>query len=169
MQNPFSGLQFAFFACNITFQTCRNDPPVTKDIIQNIFEFGQGLTPPVGAQKWAFLSKVAPLFYMNELMLFIDSFVPPGVSKTEDPAVSWRSVEQMCNLAQKWQFSSPNKRSQTLIKFKNVLYGVYWDQYQGVKTPVLWLNVLFQNRSTPQAPQSPYIKKANSGATTISS
>jgi hypothetical protein len=27
MQNPFSGLQFAFFACNITFQTCGNDPP----------------------------------------------------------------------------------------------------------------------------------------------
>jgi uncharacterized membrane protein len=27
MQNPFSGLLFAFFACNISFQTCGNDPP----------------------------------------------------------------------------------------------------------------------------------------------
>jgi hypothetical protein len=31
--------------------------------IQNIFELGQGLTPPVGAQKWPFLGKVAPLLY----------------------------------------------------------------------------------------------------------
>jgi hypothetical protein len=28
MQNHFSGLQFPFFACNITFQTCGNDPPL---------------------------------------------------------------------------------------------------------------------------------------------
>jgi hypothetical protein len=34
MQNPFSGLQFAFFACNITFQTCGNDPP---DVFQGHF------------------------------------------------------------------------------------------------------------------------------------
>jgi hypothetical protein len=27
MQNPFSGLQFAFFASIITFQICGNDPP----------------------------------------------------------------------------------------------------------------------------------------------
>jgi hypothetical protein len=33
------------------------------DTIQNIFEFGQGLTPPVGAQKWPFLNQVALLFY----------------------------------------------------------------------------------------------------------
>jgi hypothetical protein len=35
MQNPFSGLQFAFFACNITFQTCGNDPP--KKIMKELF------------------------------------------------------------------------------------------------------------------------------------
>jgi hypothetical protein len=27
---------------------------VPIDTMQNIFEFGQGLTPPVGAQKWPF-------------------------------------------------------------------------------------------------------------------
>jgi hypothetical protein len=32
MQNPFSGLQFAFFACNINFQTCGNDPPKKKNV-----------------------------------------------------------------------------------------------------------------------------------------
>jgi hypothetical protein len=36
---------------------------VPIDTIQNIFEFGQGLTPPVGARKWPFLGQVATLFY----------------------------------------------------------------------------------------------------------
>jgi hypothetical protein len=68
--------------------------------------------------------------------LFFLSFYPPWTDslwKTDDPAVSWRSVEQRCNLAQKWPFSSPNRRGQTLTKFKNILYGVYWDQYQDSK------------------------------------
>jgi hypothetical protein len=69
--------------------------------------------------------------------------------KNDDPAVSWRSTEQRCNLAQKWPFSSPNRRGQTLIKFKNILYGVYWDQYQGFKAPAFWLNVLFQKATPP--------------------
>jgi hypothetical protein len=75
------------------------------------------------------------------------SFNPPWTDslwKTEDSAVSWRSVEQRCNLAQKWQFSSPNRRGQTLTKLKNILYGVYWDQYKGLfETPAFWLNVFF--------------------------
>jgi hypothetical protein len=40
MQNPFSGLQFAFFACNITFQTCGNDPPkliLNRDFSLSVF------------------------------------------------------------------------------------------------------------------------------------
>jgi hypothetical protein len=49
----------------------------------------------------------------------------PGQIHCEKPAVSWRSVEQRCNLAQKWPFSSPNRRAQTLTKLKNILYGVY--------------------------------------------
>jgi hypothetical protein len=34
------------------------------------------------------------------------------------------------------------------------LYGVsvYWDQYQGFKTPAFWLNVLFQKVAPPQPP-----------------
>jgi hypothetical protein len=36
---------------------------VPIDAIQIFFEFGQGFTPPVGAQKWPFLGQVAPLFY----------------------------------------------------------------------------------------------------------
>jgi hypothetical protein len=36
---------------------------VPIDTIQNIFEFSQGLTSPVGARKWPFLGQVAPLFY----------------------------------------------------------------------------------------------------------
>jgi hypothetical protein len=76
--------------------------------------------------------------------LFFLSFYPPWTDslwKTEDSVVSWRSVEQRCNLAQKWSFWSPNGRGQPLTKFKNILYGVYWDQYQGFKTPAFWLNV----------------------------
>jgi hypothetical protein len=29
------------------------------------------------------------------------------------------------------------------------LYGVYWDQYQGFKTPAFWLNVFFQKAAPP--------------------
>jgi hypothetical protein len=31
-----------------------------------------------------------------------------------------------------------------LTKFVNILYGVYWDQYQGFKRPAFWLNEFFQ-------------------------
>jgi hypothetical protein len=40
-------------------------------------------------------------------------------------------------------------RGQTLTKFKNILHGVYWDQYQGFKTPAFWLNVFFQKAAPP--------------------
>jgi hypothetical protein len=35
---------------------------VPIDTIQNIFEFGQGLTAPVGAQKWPFLGQVVKFY-----------------------------------------------------------------------------------------------------------
>jgi hypothetical protein len=47
---------------------------VPKDIIQNIFEFGQGLTPPVGARKWPFLGQVAPFFYRTPGNFWIFGF-----------------------------------------------------------------------------------------------
>jgi hypothetical protein len=46
---------------------------------------------------------------------------------------------------------SPNRRGQNLTKFKNILYGVYWNQYQGFKTPAFWLNVFFQKAAPPYA------------------
>jgi hypothetical protein len=84
--------------------------------------------------------------------LFFLSFYPPWTDslwKTEDPAISGRSVEQRCNLAQKWPFSSPSRRGQTLTKFKNILYGVYWNLYQGFKTPAFCLNEFFQKAAPP--------------------
>jgi hypothetical protein len=36
---------------------------VSIDTIQNNFEFGPGLTLPVGARKWPFLGQVESLFY----------------------------------------------------------------------------------------------------------
>jgi hypothetical protein len=81
--------------------------------------------------------------------------VHPGLIHCEKPtAVSWRSVKQKCNLAHKWPSSSLNRRGQTLTKFKNIFYGVYWDQYQGLKTPVFWLNVFFQKAASPSYPHS---------------
>jgi hypothetical protein len=44
---------------------------------------------------------------------------------------------------------SSDRRGQTLTKFKNIFYGVYWDQYQGFKTPAFWLNVFFQKAAPP--------------------
>jgi hypothetical protein len=44
------------------------------DTMQNIFEFGQGLTPPVGARKWQFLGQVAPLFYRTPENCWIFGF-----------------------------------------------------------------------------------------------
>jgi hypothetical protein len=41
MKNPFSGLQFTFLACNVTFQDCENDPPKNqfKNPILIFFQF----------------------------------------------------------------------------------------------------------------------------------
>jgi hypothetical protein len=44
---------------------------------------------------------------------------------------------------------SSDRSGQTLNKFKNIFYGVYWDQYQGFKTPAFWLNVFFQKAAPP--------------------
>jgi hypothetical protein len=49
---------------------------VSIDTIQNVFEFGQGLTLPVGARKWPFLSQVAPLFYKTPGNCWIVGFSP---------------------------------------------------------------------------------------------
>jgi hypothetical protein len=40
-------------------------------------------------------------------------------------------------------------RGQTLTKFKNILYGVYWVHYQGFKAPAFWINELFQKAAPP--------------------
>jgi hypothetical protein len=52
-------------------------------------------------------------------------------------------------LGPKMAIFEPQQDGQTLTKFKNILSGVYWDQYQGFKTPVFWLNVFFQKATPP--------------------
>jgi hypothetical protein len=47
---------------------------VPIDTIQNIFGFGEGLNPPVGARKWPFLGQVAPLFHKTPGNCWISGF-----------------------------------------------------------------------------------------------
>jgi hypothetical protein len=59
---------------------------VPIDTIKNIFEFGQGLTPPVAAGKWPFLGQVAPLFYKTPGNCWIFEFsqtISPGWVETK--------------------------------------------------------------------------------------
>jgi hypothetical protein len=86
--------------------------------------------------------------YGTRKLAGIPVFGIPGL-QTIPRTVSWRYVEQRCNLAQKWPFSSPNRRGQTLTKFKNILYRVL---SIGTNTKVLRprsFGYLFQKAAPP--------------------
>jgi hypothetical protein len=50
---------------------------------------------------------------------------------------------------QKQSLSRPDMKGQTLIKFKNISYGIYWVKYQDLITLAFWLNTLLKKAAPP--------------------
>jgi hypothetical protein len=87
-----------------------------------------------------------------EFGLFFLSFYPPwtdsGLKKRRFSSFL-AFCRTMVQLGPKLAIFEPQQEGQTLTKFKNILYGIYWDQYQGFKTPAFWQNVFYQKAAPP--------------------
>jgi hypothetical protein len=58
-----------------------------------------------------------------------------------------RTKEQ---LGTKMAIFKPQQEGSNLDQIqKYFIYDIYWDQYQGLRTPMFWLNVLFQKAAPP--------------------
>jgi hypothetical protein len=62
-------------------------------------------------------------------------------------------------LGQKIATFEPQQEGPNLDQIQNILYGVYWDKYQGFKTLPFWKNVLFQKAAPPYCSDINFLEK----------